>query len=65
MKTTVKLSAMKAITVQPDGEAVRVDLSTFGVIAITENLDPSAAYVLGRAIVEAAEVAAKVRDSVL
>lgn len=65
MKTTVKLSAMKSITVEPEGEAVRVDLSTFGVVAITEHLDPAAACVLGMALVNAAEVAAKVRDSVL
>ena len=64
MKTTVKLSPMKSITVQHEGEAVRVDLSTFGVIAITERIDPDAAHVLGWALCDAAEAAARVRDSV-
>lgn len=38
MKTTVKLGLSKAITVQPEGAGLRIDLCLFGQPAHTEHL---------------------------
>lgn len=56
--TTVKLSALKAITVKnAAGGMVRVDLASFGITAISEALTPDQAAVLGEALTREAGVA--------
>ena len=56
--TTVKLSTVKAITVKnAKGGMVTVDLSSFGITAITEALTPDQAAILGQALTREAGVA--------
>ena len=54
-QTTVKLSAVKAIVVKnATGGTVPVDLTSFGIAAVSEALTPDQAYILGDALMREA-----------
>lgn len=57
MKHTIKIDINRAVVVEPEGEAVAVRLTTFGVAAFSQRLDVHQAQALGLALVQSAQQA--------
>ena len=55
MKHTVKLDAMKSISISPMIDHVKVELNTFGMVAMTQTLTPDQAQALGDALMLVSE----------
>ncbi|WP_288254056.1 hypothetical protein [uncultured Hydrogenophaga sp.] len=64
MKTTIKLSAGRALVVQPQGAGVRVDLTFGGVVMGGDVLTPDQAGALLFGLEQAAEAAGMAADRV-
>lgn len=55
MKHTIKIDINRAVVVEPEGQAVAVRLTTFGIAAFAQTLDVHQAQALGLALVQAAK----------